>query len=271
VHERLSVHSVCFPGAGFGELTDCWRELGVRRVSLVSHLLLAEGLSAAQAALRTAGCSVESITHPFLPGRHLEMQEQSWREARATLSQVIQHAAALHARSVYMLTGGHGSLSWEEAAEVFRAAIAPCVAQAKAAGVALLVENSAPAYADLHIAHSLRDATTLAQISGTGVCMDLFACWTEAGLQQAIERALPICGLVQVCDYVYGDRSLPCRAVPGDGAVPLERILGWLLRAGYAGSFDIELIGPRIEAEGPVRAVARAAEKLGDMLRTVGA
>ncbi len=32
-----------------------------------------------------------------------------------------------------------------------------------------------------------------------------------------------------------GDRFLPARAVPGDGAIPLERILGWLLEAGYLG------------------------------------
>jgi sugar phosphate isomerase/epimerase len=271
MHPRVSVHSVCFPNAAFSELCGYWRELGAQRVSLVSHQVLAEGVSVAGEALRASGCTVESITHPFLPGRHLEQREASWGEARETLSHVIQSAAALRARSIYMLTGGHGTLTWEEAAEAFRAAIAPCVSQARAAGIALLVENSAPLYADTHIAHTLRDATTLAQIAGTGVCMDLFACWPEAGLHESIERAIPLCGLVQVCDYVYGDRSLPSRAVPGDGAIPVQRILQWLLRAGYPGTFDIELIGPRIEAEGPVQAVRRTAENLGQMLRTLGA
>ena len=40
----------------------------------------------------------------------------------------------LGARSIYLLTGGHGTLTWEEAAEVFRAAVAPCVAKARQAG-----------------------------------------------------------------------------------------------------------------------------------------
>jgi len=266
MHERLCVHSICFPDAGFRELAGYWRELGAHRVSLVSHLLLQEGLAAAREALRAGGCQVESITHPFLPGRHLEPGEESWREARETLTQVIESARALGARSIYMLTGGHGSLTWEEAAEVFRAAIAPCVLQARQAGVMLMVENSTPLYADTHIAHTLRDALTLAEWADVGVCIDLFACWAEAGLEASIVHAMPRCQLVQVCDYVYGDRSLPARAVPGEGAIPIRRILEWTLQAGYTGAFDIELIGPRIDAEGRLPAVRRSAQILGQML-----
>jgi sugar phosphate isomerase/epimerase len=270
MHERLSVHAVCFAGATLSELAGYWRELGAHRVTLVSNNLLDEGLEAAQEALRTSNCRVESITHAFLPGRHLELREQSWRDARDTLSRLIRDAKNLGARSIYMLTGGHGSLAWEDAAHAFRAAIAPCVIQAKEAGIALMVENSAALYAEVHIAHTLRDAVTLAELADTGVCIDLFACWTEAGLRESIQRAMPRCHLVQVCDYVYGDRSLPSRAVPGDGAIPVERILQWMLEAGYAGIFDIEMVGPRIDAEGRVAAVRRAADNLGRILRSLG-
>jgi sugar phosphate isomerase/epimerase len=272
MHARLSVHAVCFPGARFRELTGYWRELGAHRVSLVSYLLLEEGLLAAQEALRTSNCTVESITHTFLPpGHHLEQREESWRDARDTLARLIQAAKSLGARSIYMLTGGHGSLTWEEAAEVFCTAIAPCVLQAREAGIALMVENSAALYADTTIAHTLRDAVTLAEMADVGVCMDLFACWTEAGLRQSIERAMPRCHLVQLCDYVYGDRALPSRAVPGDGAIPVQRILEWILEAGFTGTFEIELIGPRIDAEGRVAAVRRSAEILGETLRSLRA
>jgi sugar phosphate isomerase/epimerase len=271
MHARLSVHSVCFPGAGLGELAGCLRELGAHHVSLASYLLLQEGLTAAQQALQAGGCAVESLTHPFLGACPLERDGQSWQQPRETLSQLIAMGKTLGARSIYLLTGGHGSGTWEQAAEVFREAIAPCVAEAKAAGIALAVENSAPLYPDIHLAHTLRDTVTLAEIAGVGVCMDFFACWTEAGLQDSIRRAMPRCHLVQVCDYVYGDRSLPSRAVPGEGAIPVKRLLDWVLQAGYAGRFDIELVGPRIEQEGPVKAVRRAAESVGAMLHALGA
>lgn len=112
---------------------------------------------------------------------------------------------------------------------------------------------------------------TLAELAGIGVCIDIYACWAEAALQETIERAMPRCHLIQVSDYVYGDRSLPSRAVPGDGAIPLERILGWALDAGYAGAFDLELIGPRIDAEGRREATRRAATNVGALLDALGA
>ncbi|MEO7247589.1 MAG: sugar phosphate isomerase/epimerase, partial [Novosphingobium sp.] len=83
--------------------------------------------------------------------------------------------------------------------------------------------------------------------------------------------ALPHTHLVQVSDYVLGDRSAPCRAVVGDGVVPIESLLGDLLDGGYAGVFDLELVGPRIQQEGPAAATKRAAENLSEILMKLGA
>lgn len=253
------------------ELAGYWRDVNARRVSLVSYLLSEEDMGTARAALQASHCVVETITHPFLGDRHLGESEDLLLEARGTLSRLIRVASSLDARSIYLLTGGHGSLTWEQAAATFSAAIAPCVAQAKAAGIALLVENSSALYAQTHIAHTLRDTVTLARMAGIGVCLDLFACWTEAGLRESVAQAMSGDCLVQVCDYVYGDRALPCRAVPGDGSIPVKRIIEWVLQAGYTGAFDMELIGPRIDAEGRVAAVRRAADRVGKMLTELGA
>ena len=70
---------------------------------------------------------------------------------------------------------------------------------------------------------------------------------------------------------MYGDRSLPARAVPGDGAIPVKRMIEWILQAGYRGAFDLELIGPRIDSEGHLNAVRRSAVVVGEMLRSLGA
>ena len=188
MHDRISVNAICFPGAGFAELARDWKSLGARRVSLVSTLLLEEGRAAALEALRAGECRLETIAHPFFHERHLEATRESWQAARETFERVLEDALALGARSIYLLTGGHGTLTWEAAAEAFRAAVAPCVAKARAAGIPLMIENNPPLYAHTHIAHSLRDALTLAQIADVGVCVDLFACWTEAGLRESIER-----------------------------------------------------------------------------------
>ncbi|MEN3362369.1 MAG: hypothetical protein V7637_6351 [Mycobacteriales bacterium] len=65
--------------------------------------------------------------------------------------------------------------------------------------------------------------------------------------------------LVQVADYVLGTLRASDRAVPGDGDIPIKRQLRWLAEVGYTGPIELELLGPRITAEGPARAAARAA------------
>jgi sugar phosphate isomerase/epimerase len=270
MHKKVSVNALCFMGTPFRELAEIWRELDAYRVSLIGRHLLDEGLAAAQTALATGDYQVETIAYGFLMG-HLEPREESWREPRASLSRVIEYAAALKAKSIYMVTGGHGAMTWEEAAECFGVAIAPCIPEAKDAGVALMIENAPPVYANNHLAHSFRDAVTLAEMAGIRVCMDLIATWTEAGLQDTIKRAAPRLELIQVGDYVYGDRTMPARAVPGDGNIPIKRICEWALDAGYKGAFDLELLGPRIDREGRVAAVRRAAQYVSEMLESLGA
>ncbi len=269
MHDRISVNALCFPGAGLSEMAEHWRALAPRRISFMSSLLGGD-LSLPRQIIDAGAYQFESMTHLFWAGRHANAHAESWREEREKLSRVIDSVEELGGRSINLMTGGHGNLTWEQAAESFSAALAPCVARANEAGIKLTVEATPALYADLHLAHTVRDALTLAEMAGIGVCIDTFSCWTEAGLEQTIERVMPRCGLVQVADYVYGDRSLPARAVPGDGSIPLRRILEWALAAGYAGAFDLELIGPRIDAEGRVDATRRAASNLGELLQSLG-
>jgi sugar phosphate isomerase/epimerase len=269
MHERISINSISFLGSPLAEFAGICRELKPKRVSLLNAEL--DNPAAVRAMLDDGGYKLETITHIFLPGRTLDTGEENWATARAGLDKVIDGASALGAASIYMLTGGRGALTWEQAAENFSAMIKPCVARAKAANVQLLIENASNLYADLHIAHNLRDLTTLAEMADIGINIDMYGVWTEAGLKGAIERAMPRCHLVQASDYVYGDRSLPCRAVIGDGAMPWPRILDWLLSAGFKGGFDLELIGPRIEQEGRIAANRRCADRLGEMLHKLGA
>lgn len=263
-HQRLSVHNVTFYGASLPELQDHWAALDVSRLSILDGQLLAPEFPIL---LRDNGYTVEAVYHLFAAGS-LTSDVDTAREA---LSTVIDAAAEVDARTVYMLTGGRGNLTWKQAAERFSDMVAPCAARAKAAGVALAIENASSLYADIHLAHTLRDTVALAEMSDLGICIDVFHCWAEGDFEEQVRRALPRTALIQLSDYVLGDRALPNRAVPGDGTVPLEAFVAQALAGGYSHGFDLELIGPRIDAEGRLESARRACDVVGDMLDRLGA
>jgi sugar phosphate isomerase/epimerase len=263
-HKRLSVHNVTFYGASLAELEQHWAALGVSRLSILDSQLLDPDFPKL---LQRNDYTVEAIYHLFAGGR-LTTDPQAARDA---LLPVIDAAARAGARMVYLLTGGRDNLTWGQAADRFCTMIAPCVAHAKQAGVALAVENASSLYADLHLAHTLRDTVTLAEMSGLGVCIDVFHCWAEGDFEAMVQRALPRTELIQLSDYVLGDRALPGRAVPGDGTIPIEEFVAQTLANGYSHGFDLELIGPRIEQEGRLESARRACAVVGAMLDRLGA
>jgi sugar phosphate isomerase/epimerase len=261
MHDRVSVSALCFLSPQFvsptlDEVADNWRILRPHRVSFLGTLV-ADDPAAARKIVDDGGYAVETITHSPLAGPEL--------------SEMIDMAARLGARSIYGLTGGRGELTWEEAAESFSRAIGPYGEQGRSSGIAVAIENASSLYADMHLGTSLRDTVAVAESAGIGVVIDVFGCWAEGGLRESIARAVPRCAVVQVCDWVFGDRSLPARAVPGDGGIPLKRFIDWILGAGYEGAFDLELIGPRIEQEGRVEAARRAADNVSEILASLGA
>lgn len=266
MHDRLSVHAVSFPGATLDELDHHWQHLGVRRLSLIDHQLFDPAL---RPLMRRHGYTVEAVCHVFAAGR-LPTDPNGIACARDSLDRVIDAAATVGARTVYLLTGGRGPLTWEQAAEQFSSIIEPAVRAAAQAGVFLAIENASSLYADIHVAHTLQDTITLAEMAGIGVCIDLFHCWAEADLAGLVRRARPRLQLIQLSDYVLGDRALPARAVPGDGAIPIEPFVAQVLAAGYRNGFDLELIGPRIDREGPLVAARRGCTAVARLLNRAG-
>lgn len=263
-HRRLSVHNVTFHGASLATLEQHWAALGVSRLSILDRDLLDPEFPKL---LRRSDYTVEAVCHVFAGG----VLANDPRAARDALSALIDAAAAVGARTIYLLTGGRGALRWTQAADRFGAMVAPCVARAKSVGVALAIENASSLYADIHLAHTLRDTVTLAELADLRICIDVFHCWAEGDFEAMVARALPRTALIQLSDYVLGDRSLPARAVPGDGTIPIEALIAQALDGGYSHGFDLELIGPRIDREGRLPAALRACDAVGAMLDRLGA
>jgi sugar phosphate isomerase/epimerase len=168
-------------------------------------------------------------------------------------------------------TGPSTPLTWEDAAGALESALAPVLVHARARGITFAIEHTNSLRVDVGFVHTLRDVIDLANGLGVNVCMEMNACWAERGLGATIAAGVDSLALVQVSDFSVGTHSTPDRLVPGDGDIPIERILGQVLDAGYAGCFDLELIGPRITAEGYATATARSIDALTDQLTRLGA
>ncbi len=261
-HPSLSINTLSLAPAPLDALIEAVARIGARALSPDLEHVLAFGVAESARAVRDAGLRIATLTH-----RAFAFATQAEEKAgRERLLRTIEVAAEIGAETIIMTTGGRGTLTWREAADAFAEAVAPCAAAASAAGVTLGIEPTSHLYADVSLTHRLKDTTALARKAGIGVIPDLFACWTDADIEQAIADAGPLIALVQVSDYVYGDRALPCRAVPGDGAIPLARLIEPIKATGFKSWFDIEVIGPRLQAEGEEAGLKRACAYLGKLL-----
>jgi len=255
MHPRLSVNTLGFGPGPIRTRLDLLAAQGITRLGVPLDQLTDGDLHANLAAVRSGGFEIVTSVIPYAftltqPGR--------WPAERDRLRAGLDVAAEAGCRVLYTTTGPAGDLTWQQAAARFIDAVAPVASYAQTLPVRFAFENTATMRVDLGFVHVLADAVDLAREAGLAVCADLFVAWTDRHLQETIARSAADFAMVQIADFVVGTRMTSDRAVPGDGSVPIGRQLAWLQEAGYLGLVELELLGPRITAEGPAQAAARA-------------
>ena len=268
MHPRVCVSAICTYKLDLAADLDFWADNGIDCVGVSVAKLEAFGWDEGTRRVADAGVRVANLIGlgPFVLTR-----PEQWEAQRERLVRALEAGRELNAECVVFTTGPAGPLPWDEAADALETALGPVLAEARAFGIPFAVEHTNSLRVDVGFVHSLRDVVDLARRLGTGVCMEVNACWAERGLAETIAASIDVIRLVQVSDFAIGTLATPDRLVPGDGDIPLARIIGQVLGAGYPGVFDLELIGPKIEAEGYAAAVPRAVANLGDLLRGLGA
>jgi sugar phosphate isomerase/epimerase len=262
----VSVSAICTYQWSLDQDLAFYEAHGIRDVGVSLAKLERHGVGDGATRVRDAGLRVTNLIGlgPF----HLAEPEQ-WTAQRDRLLRAVDAAVIVGAECMVLTTGPAGPLPWEEAADRFAEALAPVLRASAATGVPIALEHTNSLRVDVGFVHMLRDAIDLARRLDIGVCMEINACWAERDLAGTIAAGIDRIRLVQVSDYAVGTLSTPARLVPGDGDIPIARILGQVLDAGYDGCFDLELIGPAIEAEGYERAVPRAITALDGLLAEV--
>jgi sugar phosphate isomerase/epimerase len=271
MNPRACVSAICTYKLPLDQDLEFWRRHGIERVGVSVAKLEAFGWDAGIALVADAVADGLDVANLIGLGPFELANPSQWERQRERLQRALDAAVALGAGCLVFTTGPAGPLSWEEAADALEAALAPVVRDAATRGVPFALEHTNSLRVDVGFVHSLRDVVDLARRLDTGVCMEINACWAERDLASTIASGADRLRLVQVSDYAIGTLSTPDRLVPGDGDIPLDRILRTVLEAGYKGVFDLELIGPRIDAEGYDAAIPRAVANLEDLLATLGA
>lgn len=231
-----------------------WRELGVDHVGLSFRKLEEAGIDTAIDRIRDAGLRVSNVVEV---GWWDLADPTTWPSQQERLRRAVDVGAELGGCLV-LTTGPALGLEWDDAAARFVDAIGPVRDAADARRVTVTVEHTGPLRLDLSFCTTFADGTDLARLAGIGLCMEVSSCFAERALAARIVEATDVLAHVQLSDFVVGSLCTPDRAVPGDGDIPLERIIGAVSGAGYAGAFELELVGPRIEDEGYRSAIARS-------------
>ncbi|HET9732330.1 MAG TPA: sugar phosphate isomerase/epimerase [Acidimicrobiales bacterium] len=264
-HPRLSVSEMCTYPWGFGDELRVWDDLGVHHVGVITAKLEAYGTDEAVSALGERSVKAATvITRSF----DLSAPE-TWDTTRAQIDAATDLARQIGG-CVYFTPGRRDGRSFDELTASLADAVQPCAAYAAAAGIRLAIEPSLRT--DVSFVHTLRDGLDVAEAAGIDVIADLGNCWIERDYEKTVRRAGPRLACVQFADAIFGTSTEPPpggRAVPGDGDLPIDRFLVAALEAGYDGVFELEQVGPRIEAEGHEPALRRAVERANSLLEEV--
>jgi sugar phosphate isomerase/epimerase len=266
VHPRCCLSAISTFRQSLAEDLEFWSRHGVTNVGVSVAKLERHGWSDGTARLTDAVGKGLRVVNLIGLGPFELAHPERWERQRERLVRALDTAAALGADCLVFTTGRSAPLPWDEAADALEQAMQPVLHAARARAIPFAIEHTNSLRVDVGFVHTLRDAIDLARRLDTGVCMEVNACWAERDLMRTIEDGVDRLRLVQVSDFRVGTLCTPDRLVPGDGDIPLRRILGRVITAGYRGSFDLELVGPRIDEEGYERAIPRAIAALDQLL-----
>jgi len=265
-HPRLSIDALSSFNWSFDQDLALWRELDVRYAGLLISKI-ADDLPGKVQRLLDAGIRPSTIvTGGFDLG-----EQSSWERNRALLKAIIDAVEGAGGGTAYMTPGRTTGAPWGEVLDTFAEAVAPSVAYARDHGVRLAFEPSLRT--DVSFVNTLRDAVDVCERTGLGLIADFGNCWMERDLASVLQRAAPHIALVQICDVVIGGNGRPPpggRVHIGEGELPVRRLIREVLATGYQGPFDLEVLGPLIEAEGYDSAIRRGVKLASDFLTEAG-
>jgi sugar phosphate isomerase/epimerase len=163
-----------------------------------------------------------------------------------SLCRSLERLAPFAPPSVVCLTGAAAGRDPDEARTLAARGLATVAGEAGRLGLRIGLEPyQRIGGEDWTIASSIPEAVELIRDAGDppalGIQFDVWHLWNTPTLLEDIDREIDRVAGVHVCDYREPTRGWADRALPGDGAADVPRILRALDAAGWDGLYDIEI------------------------------
>lgn len=178
----------------------------------------------------------------------------------------IEEAVGVGASCLVLVCGGlpDGSKDLAGARGMVQDGIAAILPEARAAEIPLAIEALHPMYAaDRNCINTIGQANDLCDTlgEGVGIAVDVYHLWWDPDLEGEIGRAGRAPGTrllaFHICDWLVPTKDLLLdRGMMGDGVIDIPAIRGWMERAGYEGSAEVEIFSTRWWAADPDDVVA---------------
>jgi sugar phosphate isomerase/epimerase len=164
----------------------------------------------------------------------------------------LRFAGKLSAGCLVVYPGGRNNHIFRHATRLLRSALNELLPLAEAMEVPLAIEPMHPACAtDWTFLTDLESAVALIEEYRTPLlklAYDTYHFPFEADQRELLGQLAPHIGIVHLGDRSAAPGVDQDRCLLGQGRLPLRETVTTLRSAGYAGSFDVKLIGPDIES-----------------------
>jgi sugar phosphate isomerase/epimerase len=187
---------------------------------------------------------------------------RTYRESIEDAIEAIRLAADLRAGCLVVYSGGRGGHTGNHCRRLFKGALAELLPIASEFNVKLAIEPiHAGCAAEWTFLTGLDETLGLIDEFRTDqlqLVFDSYHLGGDANVLSRLPELSPRIGLVQLGDAKHPPQGEQDRCRLGEGTLPLREIVVGLSRAGYAGSYEIELMGEEIELQDYVELVCHS-------------
>ncbi len=214
------------------------------------------------------------VTNLLWAGGFTGSDGRSLEEAIDDAAHAVRLAGAMNANCLVVYTGGRNNHTFRHARRLLFAAIEKLLVLAEDAEVTLAIEPMHPACADeWTFLTDLRSTINLVESFRSEhlkMVFDVYHFGHDRSILENLAEIVPHTALVQLGDRLTAHNIDQDRCQLGCGVVPLSEIINGLLEAGYAGDFDVELIGQDIELADYDNLLTNSRLAFNDLLAPVG-